>query len=55
MVAIFDWIRRFSFKLNKNEDKGDFEVAEYDFDLKNRKFEIADTIWWRLLTKFAVF
>ena len=48
-------MRRFSFKLNKNEGKGDFEVAEYDFDLKNRKFKMADSIWWPLLIKLAFF
>ena len=36
MVVIFYWIRRFSFKFYKNEYNGDFQVADYDFDVKNK-------------------
>ena len=45
MVAISDSVRRFSFKLHKNEDKGIFEVADYDYEVENEKFKIADSIW----------
>ena len=55
MVAIFYWIRRFSFEFYKKECNGGFEVADYDFDVKNRKFKMADSMWSPLLTKFKVF
>ena len=55
MVAIFDYIRRFSFKLHKNEYEVGFEVADYDSEVENKKFKMADSIWWPLLTKFDVF
>ena len=41
MAAIFDQIRRFSFKLYKNEYKGVFKVADYDSEIKNSKFKMA--------------
>ena len=37
MVAIFDWILLFSFKLYKNECKGGFDD---DFDLWNGRFNM---------------
>ena len=32
-----------------------FEVADYDFYVTNRKFIMADSIWWPLLIKFDFF
>ena len=55
MAAIFDWIRRFSFKWHKNECKRIFEVADYDSKVENKKFKMADTIWWKFKNKFNVF
>ena len=55
MATIVYWIRRFSFKFYKNEYSGGFEIADHDFDVKNEKFEMADSLWWPLLTKFEVF
>ena len=44
MVAIFDWIRRFSFKFCKSKYKEVFEVANYDSEVENEKFKMEDSI-----------
>ena len=42
VAAIFDSIRRYSFKLHENEYKMVFEVVDYDSKLKNEKIQMAD-------------
>ena len=55
MAVIFVEIQLLLFKLHRNEYKSVFEVADYDSEVKNEKFIMAESTWWQFLTKYDIF